>query len=140
MRRVTLLALLSLGGPLLASRPAHAGAPPGPLTVELELLDQAARGAPDKLLVTVSLSERSCSTIGLDRDPVRYQVKICYANGEAKTPELAFDVDRSESQAHTHSRKWVKTTVRLGSLGQRIVVGRLAHADGAMTQVTALVR
>jgi len=138
--RITCAVLLAVCGLVpLASRPAHAGPPPGPQTMELEIVNRPTRGAPDTLQVTITLGERGCSSIETQRDPVRHKVIVCREGGDAVASVLSFNVERHDSSREASSHKKLHSTARMAA-GQRLVVGRVAHADGANLQVTATLR
>jgi hypothetical protein len=123
----------------LAPRAAHAGPSAGPQTLELEVVDRTARGTSETLQITITLGERGCSSVETRRDPVRHKVIVCREGGDAAASVLSFNIERQENTREVSSHKKLQSTARMAA-GQRMVVGRVAHSDGANLQVAATLR
>jgi hypothetical protein len=134
-RLVALGAVLLLGVPL-----AHAQPAPPSLTVELDIAEQVRGGGRESLTLTLALAgDRGCSSVQVRREPVKYDVQVCRDGGDANAPVLSFAIERSESSPRGHRLAKFRVTSRMAP-GKRAVIGRVAHADGAGTYVTATVR
>ncbi|HEY3355589.1 MAG TPA: hypothetical protein VGQ83_20225 [Polyangia bacterium] len=123
----------------LAPTFARAEAPAPTFTVELEVADRPARGAPDTLRLLFTISDRGCSSASARRDPVRYEVTVCREGGDASAPILGFTVERAENSREGNSLKKLRSTARV-ALGVRRTVGRFGFGDGSITEIAATVR
>ena len=139
MGRHGLLAALA-AGLLLGTAPAHAQPAPPSLAVDLDIAEQVRGGGRETLTLTLTLAgDRGCSSVQVRREPVRYDVQVCREGGDASAPVLSFAIERTEISPRGHSQAKFRVTSRMAP-GKRAVIGRVAHADGAGTYVTATVR
>jgi hypothetical protein len=132
---------VAVGAALLVASPvAWAQPAPPSLGVDLDIAEQVRGGGRESVLLTMTLAgDRGCSSVQVRREHVRYDVQVCREGGDAGAPVLSFAIERSESSPRGHSQAKFRVTSRMAP-GKRAVIGRVAHADGAGTHVTAVVR
>jgi hypothetical protein len=134
-RLAALTAVLLLGAPL-----AHAQPAPPSIAVDLDIAEQVPGGGRESVTLTLTLAgDRGCSSVQVRREPVKYDVQICRDGGDANAPVLSFAIERSETSPRGQRLAKFRVTSRMAP-GKRAVIGRVAHADGAGTYVTATVR
>ena len=139
MRRRGRLAVLA-AGLLLGTAPAYAQPAPPSVAVDLDIAEQVRGGGREAMTLTLTLAgDRGCSSVQVRREHVRYDVQVCREGGDASAPVLAYAIERSESSPRGHSLAKFRVTNRMAP-GKRAVIGRVAHADGAGTHVTATAR
>ncbi len=134
--RAILLAGTALAGGVPPSR-AHADSVA--LTVDVEIAEKGTGTSGESATMTLALAgEHGCASTEARHGPLKYEVRVCHETGDTKTPTLSFVIDRQADAERYSGVKRVRSTVRIAA-GHRATVSRMAHADGASTEIAATV-